>query len=1302
MRARTALMPVMLIFVFVISFTVSAQVDHYFSYRMNFPLNESREHPHTITFTGNLTVIMPLNFNLYSFTDSPTISVSSITWLSDNLTTINYTLKSPANCTEGTIYYSNIYINGSYVDRFTYVCLPDTKVVDHKVEYGHGCSNYLTERCISNETATIFNLLRVWNIGNYLDPDEDAMNATIVCYYENYPVRTYGRVEINYTPSITGEFLWELIQGGYWFRIGVVSQDVTGQVGGTYGVNCTQLAYKFEHEQVIADFDNYTLNVVSPYPFQVTMQNYTYDNTKYIYTIKNMQSCGVYKIYFNRLIDGYTKTEFFPQLMPGQQISYIGDKLENNTFTINYIPSWHANSLCPVIYTQEVKATVLVNHPPNITWTQPNQTIEINETQNQTFYLNYTDIDNDTLIIRWYVNGTLVQTETDFHPYNTSNYTFFTDCASQGTYNITATVSDYQYTVYYNWTLIVNNSCYCGDLNCQLPETCSTCPADCGVCPPGCGNGVCDGGESCSTCPGDCGTCYNPPSSCFPAGTKILMSDGTQKNIENVAVGDYVTSYDEETEQTIASKVLELENPIRDHMCKIIFADASVLQLTNEHPIYTKQGWKSINPAETANENPLLNVNKLKIGDYVLSSDSGYKIIKDITCWKQTTKTYNLKTIEKTNTFYAEGILVHNKGGIVLCTANITCGEWQPEQCTETAMQTRACYDKNKCSKKTYTESKSCIYILPCLNGKKDKGEFGVDCGGECPPCESCFNQIQDQDETGVDCGGLYCPNCPTCSDGIQNQEEQEIDCGGPCQPCPCVEETCPEIRMPVEICKDVIPSWVILIAILVLCLLCSLVSYNYNFIKAQILKRKKKHKGIDSIELLLTRAKKTANNWILNFLALIFLVWSIFLLPVIDKGCYECRLISSKLILTILLLFIIIRLIIKLFSLTFKNNLIVIALKQHKNRIKQRISGRLCGYYCRKIFWMLLLIALIMIVYYTYARCPAANCSDLIRNQNELGVDCGGACQACPIIEKPADFCGIPPWQIMVIILFVIFLLFLIDYIIYLLAKWKNKELILYDYIKNSKALNIALATVLLLVMFSTLILDRQCFECRQIKSSYLLILTVFFVITFMVYRIYSKAKAFHILNLCKYKGVRLLIVLFLLVIVSATLLELYGYCPRSTCSDGIQNQMEKGIDCGGTCMPCLQSYTNPYLIALMLIILLIFLILYGIETHHRYERLRRVYNIELCPRCNTHMHRKGWLKAGIERGKRTVYACPRCKYRTIRNEQEINLRERICPDCEIEMESKNIKIFGRDAGRMYICPHCGQKRIKIKLFEK
>jgi hypothetical protein len=1156
MRARLIIWFIAVIIM--LTAAVADEID-YFTDRMNFPPGESKIH--TITVTNNKNTAVTVNITVPSGFSAAGIGscsypVSGIYTCSLLPNTSKYAeIYSPGSCAEGSIYYSQLTGGGNFSERLVFVCIPDSKIVDSKIEYGHGCSNYLTESCISTETATIFNLLRVWNIGNYLDPDEDAINAVITCYYENYPVRTYGRTEINYTPGITGDFLWSTIEGGYWFRIGVVSQDVSGKIpGDIYSVNCTGLAYQFEHEQVIAEFQNYSLNVVSPNPFTVTSQNYTADPSKYIYTIKNNQSCSVYNIYFTRSIDGYTKTEHIPKLGPGQQVNYIGDNANASNITIQYLPSWQANSLCPTLYTQTSTVTGMINNPPIITSANPSGNATINESQIQQFSITYTDADSDILTIRWYINSSLVKTETDIPPYGTSYYNFTN--ATPGTYNLQAMVFDSYSSDSYIWVITVNQSVLCGNTVCDPGESCSTCPTDCGVCPPSCGNGICDGGESCSTCPTDCGSCG---------------------------------------------------------------------------------------------------------------------------------------------------------GGGGRCITNLICEEWQPQQCPETAIQTRYCYDKNKCTKKTYTESRSCLYILPCLNGVQDNGETGIDCGGDCQSCTSCFNKIKDDNEEGIDCGG-DCPPCATCYDGIKNThilengtilKEQGIDCGEPCQPCPC-EEECAQERVPGEICKDIMPSWIILIIVLALFLFCSLVSYNYTFIKDSIIKRKKTHNKIDLIERLIVKTKRLGNDWKTTLLGAILLILAIFILPLIDKGCYECRIISSRLLLTLFLAVIIIKLVIKLFSLTFKNNLIVITLRGYKHKIIQKlVHKRFCSYYCRKIFWILLLLALIIVLYLTYANCPAASCDDLIRNQAEIGVDCGGYCPDCSVIERPAELCGIPPWEILIIILLAVFLAYFIDYIIYLISRRKNKEFILYEYIKNSGVINAAAALFLLLVMFSTLILDRQCFECREIKSAYLLILTVFLVIIFMIYRLYSKAKGLHILNLCKYKGIRLIILLFVIIIISATLLELYAYCPRSTCSDGIQNQMEKGIDCGGPCSPCLMSYINPYLIMLLLVLLLLFLALYGAEVYYKYDRLKKIYNIELCPRCGTHMHRKGWLKAGIGRGKRTVYLCPRCKYKTIRNEQEINLKERICPDCEIEMTSKNIRMFGRTMGKMYTCPHCGQRRIRMKFFD-
>lgn len=177
----------------------------------------------------------------------------------------------------------------------------------------------------------------------------------------------------------------------------------------------------------------------------------------------------------------------------------------------------------------------------------------------------------------------------------------------------------------------------------------------------------CDGAQLC--CPGKNLTCtnnvckvytYTPPrTSCFPAGTKVLMADSSYKNIEDVQVGDYVTSYDENINREVPAKVLELSSPVREHMCELAFTD-DVLKLTDEHPVYTSEGWKSINPEKTIEENENIPVSQLTLGDTVFFKGGIYKEVTKINCWQEVVQTYNLKAVENHNTFFADNVLVHN------------------------------------------------------------------------------------------------------------------------------------------------------------------------------------------------------------------------------------------------------------------------------------------------------------------------------------------------------------------------------------------------------------------------------------------------------------------------------------------------------------------------------------------------------------------------------------------------------------------------------------------------------------------
>ena len=146
--------------------------------------------------------------------------------------------------------------------------------------------------------------------------------------------------------------------------------------------------------------------------------------------------------------------------------------------------------------------------------------------------------------------------------------------------------------------------------------------------------GACQWGGDCDKCPShgsDCtgtadGTTPSPPpgggggASCFPAGTQVMMENGEARNIEQVRAGDRVISQSETGERAL-SRVTEIETPVRDHLCTVQFVDGGRLRMTDEHPVFTQEGWKSIVPENTAQENPNLKVFDLTSRDTVQRAD---------------------------------------------------------------------------------------------------------------------------------------------------------------------------------------------------------------------------------------------------------------------------------------------------------------------------------------------------------------------------------------------------------------------------------------------------------------------------------------------------------------------------------------------------------------------------------------------------------------------------------------------------------------------------------------------------------
>jgi hypothetical protein len=166
--------------------------------------------------------------------------------------------------------------------------------------------------------------------------------------------------------------------------------------------------------------------------------------------------------------------------------------------------------------------------------------------------------------------------------------------------------------------------------------------------------------------------------SCFIAGTKVTMSDGTLKNIENIVVGDKVKGHKED------NTVIKLDPTLLADRKLYSFNDNEHYFFTSEHPFMTEEGWKSIKPEKTKERDGVELYNQLKgelkIGDKLITENSPIEItnIKSKEINNPDMPLYNFN-VSNDNSYVADKYIVHNKGsgtgGRVICTDLHRTGE---------------------------------------------------------------------------------------------------------------------------------------------------------------------------------------------------------------------------------------------------------------------------------------------------------------------------------------------------------------------------------------------------------------------------------------------------------------------------------------------------------------------------------------------------------------------------------------------------------------------------------------------------
>ena len=163
---------------------------------------------------------------------------------------------------------------------------------------------------------------------------------------------------------------------------------------------------------------------------------------------------------------------------------------------------------------------------------------------------------------------------------------------------------------------------------------------------------------------------YSGYGSCFIAGTKVSMADGTFKNIEYVKVGDKIKGHKED------NTVIKLDPTSLGDRKLYSFNDNKHYFFTSEHPFMTEEGWKSIKPEKTKERDGVELYEQLKgelkVGDKLVT-DNGLVEITNIDSKEMNSPEMSLYNfnVSNDNSYIADGYIVHNKGGgggKIVCT----------------------------------------------------------------------------------------------------------------------------------------------------------------------------------------------------------------------------------------------------------------------------------------------------------------------------------------------------------------------------------------------------------------------------------------------------------------------------------------------------------------------------------------------------------------------------------------------------------------------------------------------------------
>ncbi|WP_435238607.1 polymorphic toxin-type HINT domain-containing protein [Streptomyces sp. YPW6] len=144
----------------------------------------------------------------------------------------------------------------------------------------------------------------------------------------------------------------------------------------------------------------------------------------------------------------------------------------------------------------------------------------------------------------------------------------------------------------------------------------------------------------------------------FLPGTRVLLADGTSKEIEDVEKGDVVLATDPDTGETRAKEVIETILTKDDK----VFTELTVTTASGEASIVATD----THPFWSVNEKKWIDAGSVRTGTKLLTSDGRSVDVTETRHYKKQQRTHDL-TVEGIHTYYVLAgetpVLVHNSGG---------------------------------------------------------------------------------------------------------------------------------------------------------------------------------------------------------------------------------------------------------------------------------------------------------------------------------------------------------------------------------------------------------------------------------------------------------------------------------------------------------------------------------------------------------------------------------------------------------------------------------------------------------------